>query len=201
MPIEFETTLDQRVDVRRDDLAGAAVLVPPWLGASESDEAMAAIGEFVRGSGALYLADYGKGYNIWWQKPIYDAPGNRLLREAGIGFANDIVWQTELIDASTKAGGQFPVTTVVSMLTDSSAFSGEDLARGATLFGRIYDVLPPTDPLVQLLDAHFEAKILTINPTPATPVSDPFEKALLKRELTLLEATPLEEVTKHGTDW
>ena len=68
-------------------LANADVFIPPWLGSNPSEAALETIGAFVRGGGGLFVCDYGVGYQWWWGRPIYQAPGNLLLREAGIGFA------------------------------------------------------------------------------------------------------------------
>ncbi|MEL6899004.1 MAG: M60 family metallopeptidase, partial [Planctomycetota bacterium] len=71
------------------------------------------------------------------------------------------------------------------------------------LFGVIYkgvnDVLPDGDILQSRLDAEFDRRIQLINPTPATPVTDTFEKALLTQEMTALSQLPVDEVTKHRT--
>ena len=180
------------------DLSGADLYVPPWLGSGEPAANLEAIGDYVRGGGALMMVDYGVGYKWWWGKPVYNAPGNKLLREAGIGFTGEHRWDTGTLDV-TAASGQVTSSDLIAMLKDKSGFSAGDLARGATLFGAIYDPLSPDDPLVKTLDALFDLSILTISPGPSTPVGDAWDQSLLKREQTLLENTPVTEVTKHRT--
>jgi hypothetical protein len=178
-------------------LSNADVLVAGWMGADPSEANLAAIGAFVRGGGGLFIADYGVGYQWWWNKPIHEAPGNRLLREAGLGFAGGHRWDTETLALSDPATGQLDAERLLEALADESSFDDEELDRAGTLFARIYDCLSPEDPLVRRLDAAFADRVDSISPTPATPVSDPWEQALLLRELGLLEATPPDEVVAH----
>jgi MYXO-CTERM domain-containing protein len=179
-------------------LVGAEVLIAGWLGSGPAQATLDAVAEFVRAGGGLFLAEYGVGYQWWWGKPVYDAPGNLLLREAGIGFARNNRWDTGALDVS-PATGHIGVAELLQMLDDASSFSQDERDRASALFGRIYDGLQPDDPLVLALDAGFEAKIETLNPTPATPVSDSWEQALLKRENTLLDAVAVADIEKHRT--
>jgi hypothetical protein len=183
----------------QENLAEAAIFIPPWMGSNVSEDKLEIVREFVRNGGALFLAEYGTGFPTWWGKPVYEAPGNLLLREAGIGFADGLRWDTETIDANGVADGQVHALNLAAMLADPTAFEASLLDRGGVLLGRIFDVLNPQDPLAQWLDTGVWAAVEQINPTPATPVSSNWEKGLLLRELTALEATPVEEVTKHRT--
>ena len=58
----------------------------------------------MRGGGGLFMCDYGVGYEWWWGGPIYEAPGNRLLREAGIGFVGGNRWDNDVINVETADG-------------------------------------------------------------------------------------------------
>ena len=68
------------------DLADANVFVAGWLGHSVSDATLDTIDAFVTDGGGLFIAEYGQGYDWWWAGEVSDAPANRLLRDAGIGF-------------------------------------------------------------------------------------------------------------------
>ncbi|MFH1532715.1 MAG: M60 family metallopeptidase [Pseudomonadota bacterium] len=180
-------------------LFAADVFVPGWLGADVSDLNLYAIGEFVLGGGGLFIADYGVGYQWWWGKPIHQAPGNLLLREAGIGFTSGYMPFTAGIAMIKTATQQINADVLLSMLEDVSSYTADDLTLGLNLLKRIFDALPPGDPLAARLDAAIEAQMAGISPTPATPVSGFWEQALLLRESILLEETPLDEIVKHRT--
>lgn len=181
------------------DIATADLFVAGWLGSSEPQANLDAIAAYVKGGGSLFLADYGQGYDYWWGKPFYEAPGNLLLRTAGLAFAADNVWIDGLIDATHVASGQINADQLLLMLQDSSGYTTDELNEGAHLLAGIYDGLPPNDLLAAQLDSYFLAVINSINPTAATPVTDPFEKALLLREADLLVATAPADVEAHRT--
>ncbi len=181
------------------DIAAADLFVAGWLGSSEPQANLDAIAAYVKGGGSLYLADYGQGYDYWWGKPFYQAPGNLLLRTAGLAFTGDNVWIDGLIDATNAASGQINAAALLDMLNDSSGYTAAELTEGGHLLSNIYDGLPPNDLLAAQLNSFFFAAINSINPTPATPVTDSFEKALLLREADLLVATAPADVVAHRT--
>ena len=82
-------------------LNGAAVFIPGWLGSNVSTSVLNTVATYTRQGGGLFIADFGTGYDWWWNKPIFDAPGNILLREAGIGFPDDT---SAGLNASPAAG-------------------------------------------------------------------------------------------------
>ena len=181
------------------DLQGADVYVPAWLGTSEPAANHAAIGEFVRGGGGLFVVEYGVGYEWWWGGGVPAAQGNQLLRECGIGFPGGTSWLTDVLDATWAASGQVNLEDTIAALQDTAGFSAGDLDRAGVLFGRLPAALGDDDPIVKLLDQLFVDAVGDISPTPATPVSSAWEQGLLWRELALLEATPVAEVTAHRT--
>jgi len=179
-------------------LPGADVFVSAWLGSSEPADNLAAIADFVTAGGALFLAEYGVGYDWWWGGPISAAPGNALLREAGLGFTGGWSWENGLVDATARASGQINAELLLDVLVNgAAAYTPEELDEAAGLLTRIYDALPLDDPLAQELDAAFAGAVAAITPTPATPLSDPFEQAMLLREESILEAVPLADVVEH----
>jgi len=178
-------------------LAGADVLLPGWLGSSEPQSNLDAIAAFVEAGGGLFLADFGWGYTGgWWNKPIAQAPGNLLLRGAGVGFPDGIFWDSGAV-AATPAVGQPNADLLLDLLADSSAATDEEKRFAASVLDSIGDVLPPDDLLLALADRFFDARIASIHATPANPVAELFDQALLRREADLLEATPAAQVTAH----
>ncbi len=174
-------------------LADADVLVG-WLGSSISQSDVDAIVEFARNGGALFLADYGPGYIMWWTGTgIKNAPGNRILRQAGIGFANEGGGSLSI----SRSSGQTTAEDVIKMLDDSSGYSSTNLDIGGTVMGRMFDVLKEGDNLLARLDEKFYERINSIIPSPSNPVSDSFDKALLRRECSILQNTPVEQMTAH----
>ncbi len=179
-------------------LANADVLVG-WLGSNPSQASLDAIAGFVRGGGGLFLAEYGAGYSWWWGKAETDVPGSRLLREAGIGFPYGNRWDTGLIDATAVATGQVGATTVLEVLADSSGFSQAVIDEAAAVMNGMFAVLPAGDTLAAELRQAYDTRITGINPTPATPLTDSFDKALITQEMNLIKDLPAAEVTAHRT--
>ncbi len=181
-----------------DALVTADVFVAGWLGTSEPSDNLDAIADFVTSGGGLFVADYGVGYDWWWGGPMSDAVGNTLLREAGLGFAGGWSWETGVIDASNRASGQVNAGVLLDVLVNGSGgYTPDELTEAATLLTGIYDALPDGDPLEAELDAAFLDAVSAITPTPATPVADDFDQAMLLRETSILEATDLADVVEH----
>lgn len=180
-------------------LAGADVYVPGWLGATVSAGTLAVIGDFVRAGGGLFIADYGVGYSWWWGKPFHEAPGNVLLREAGIGFVGGNTWYEAGLTLFKTPSEHINGEALLSMLDDKSPFTATEQTIGLLLLERIFDALPPGDPLAARLNAAVEVLMEEISPTPDNPISGYWEQALLEREATLLDETPLAEIEKHRT--
>ncbi len=179
-------------------LTNADVLVG-WLGSNPSQASLDAIAGFVRGGGGLFLAEYGAGYSWWWGKAETAVPGSRLLREAGIGFPYGNRWDTGLIDATTVATGQVEAETVIGVLADSRGFSQAVIDEAAAVMNGMFAVLPPGDTLAAELRQTYDTRIQSINPTPATPLTDSFNKALITQEMNLIKDLPPIEVTAHRT--
>ena len=178
-------------------LEGADVFIPPWLGTSLSVEKEESIGQFIRAGGGLFIADYGVGYIWWWGLPVYNAPGNRLLREAGIGFTATNRWDTETLSVVPARTAQIDAEALLAILGGSPPATEGIAQQAAVLLSGIHDILPPDDALVARLVAALDTAFEDIMPSPASPVSDTWEKALLRWELAQLEAMPVDEVQKH----
>ena len=77
------------------------------------------------------------GYDWWWNKYIYQAPGNLLLREAGLGFAGGHQWELGVMDATNCAaavGLQVTAEVVLAMISDSTGYTAEELEERAYVF-------------------------------------------------------------------
>jgi hypothetical protein len=75
----------------------------------------------------------GVGYDWWWNKDMDQAPGNLLLREAGLGFIDGHRWDTDVIDGLIRAdagGLQVTAEVVLAMLSDSTGYTAEELEEG-----------------------------------------------------------------------
>ena len=179
-----------------DALSQADIFVPPWLGANVNQRVLDTIGRFVRAGGGLLICDYGVGYDWWWRKPIHEAPGNILLREAGIGFVGGNRWEVGIVELM-RAEGSLDAAQLIQMLDDPDAFNAAEKERGGALLGKLYDALSPGDPLTHRLDAAFGDAVDSIRPTPAAPVTSAWEKALLTREAGLLGNRPANELSAH----
>lgn len=175
------------------ELADADILIG-WLGSSISQSNVDTITDFARNGGGLFLADYGIGYVWWWGSTgLKNAPANRILRQAGLGVALEGGGSLS-IDASS---GQTTSEDIIDMLKNSSGYSSTDLGIAGTVMGRIFDILPEGDNLLARLDVEFLKRIGTITPTPYSKVYNSFDKALLRRECSILVNTPVEETVAH----
>ena len=184
-----------------NDLPGADVFFAAWLGSKEPDHNLEAIGDFVTVGGGLFMCDYGNGYeDYWWNHTLrYNAPGNRLLREAGIGFCNGGHGGSGAIVATNRSTAKLEFDTALAMLEDSAGYTDAELEQGGELLARVSQVVPDNDILLARRNVVFFDRVEQINPTPATPISDPFEQSLLSQESEILAATPPADVVAHRT--
>ncbi|AQT67148.1 hypothetical protein STSP2_00289 [Anaerohalosphaera lusitana] len=179
----------------QNQLSDADVLVG-WLGSGISNANCQAVIDFVANGGGLFICDYGIGYDWWWGKAIPDAPGNRVCRHAGIGFKNS--WPGGSLPIN-RSSGQTDSDDVINILAGSGSYTTTDRDIAGTVLDGIYNTVASDDALVARMDYEFYERIQTINPSPSSPVSDEFEKALLKRECQILLDTPVEETVAHRT--
>lgn len=175
------------------ELADADMLVG-WLGSSISQSNVDIIVEFARNGGALFLADYGPGYTYWWTGTgVKNAPGNLILRQAGVGFPPEGGGSLSI----AKSSGQTTSENLIDMLDNSSGHSSTDLDIAGTVMGRIFDVLHEGDNLLARLDKKFYERINSITPSPSHSISNSFDKAFLRRECSILQNTPVEDTVAH----
>lgn len=168
-------------------LAGADLFIGGWLGNSEAPENLQALRDFALAGGGLMIAEYGTGYEWWWEKDLPEAPGNLLLREAGIGFSERYpLGYTGTVSVANRAAGQVNAETVLEIIAGVPGYSESDTTRAFWVLSQFATVLPPDDPLQKQVEFVGSMRLSTITATPQTPVSDAQEKALLNWESSLL---------------
>ncbi|MFM7136909.1 MAG: M60 family metallopeptidase, partial [Planctomycetota bacterium] len=180
------------------DLQGAEVLVASWLGAAPSEALFTAVRDFAVGGGGLFIGEYGVGHEWWWGNAPAEIPGNRLLRDAGIGFPGGwphegTSWPVE------RAVGQVTADTILAVLAGSSGLTQSQQLEALAVYRRLNAVLAPDDPLAVQLAAALAERTGMIAPVPAAPVTDAIEKLLLQIEAERLAALPPAAVTAHRT--
>lgn len=178
------------------DLVGADVLIA-WMGNNPSQANMVTVDQYTKDGGGLFLVDYGIGYQWWWNRATPDIPGNQLLRDAGIGFVKD--WPRGGTQAIERATTQITSDDVIAALQDSSGLTPAAKDEIAQVYRKLNEVLGEDDLLQARLDAEFSTRINSINPTPATPVSDSFEQVLLRREMDLIANLAPSQIVAHRT--
>lgn len=177
-------------------LATADVFVAAWLGSTVPAVVLQTIADYTRAGGGLFIADYGVGYDWWWGQATEDIPGNRLLRPAGIGFTKD--WpHGSSAQPINRASGQLSFEDIVAVVNQPGAATQADRDLVTDSLGKLDSVLAPDDILQVSLDAAILGHTSAITPTPATPVSDSFSKALLGWESNYWRSRPVAETVAH----
>lgn len=180
------------------DLVDADVFIPGFMGPNVAQENLDTIADFTRNGGGLFLADYGSGYPRWWDKPVDQAPGNLLLREAGIGFTQ-YYWGSadnfpvDRTDEHVTAEGLLDMLKNPSDYTEAEALHAQDM-----VFHMRY-VLPPDDSYLLDIVNKLDEAVLQVYATPETPVYNWVEKMLLRQEARAMLDTPPREVVAHRT--
>lgn len=179
-------------------LGGADVFVAGWLGSNISASILQTITDYVSGGGGLFLADYGIGYDWWWGQTTENIPGNKLLRPSGLAFTKT-GYHGGGAQTIQRAVGQMSFEDVLSLVADWSSASEAEKTQAAALLTKIDSALADTDTLQAQLDATALASAGTLHPTPTTPVSDSFEKAILTWESNYLLSLPVTQTVAHPT--
>jgi hypothetical protein len=180
------------------DLQGADVLIASWLGVAPTEGMLAAVRDFTIGGGGLFIGEYGIGHEWWWGNGAADVPGNKLLREAGIGFSVEwphggTSWPIE------RAIGQVTTDTILAVLDRASTLDEAGQLEALGVYARLARVLAPADTQASRLATAFTEWTASIYATPATPVTDPIEQVLLQIEADMLAALPASDLTAHRT--
>ncbi len=180
-------------------LVDAEVLIVGWIGNNTSAANIQLVSDFAKDGGGVFVSDYASGYDWWWNKPIHEAPGNILLRDAGILLMPEIVWTSGPVanDATvTNLSGQ-----VVLGVIDKSFAVGEATELLAfSKFAKLLDYLPADDPLRHQLDSAFlEHRFGDVQATPENPQTSSLAKARLTAEASWLARQPVDALPAHPT--
>lgn len=193
----FTNVRDARTATLASDLVGAKVFMAGWMGPELSEATRNTIRNFVVGGGGLFIAEYGIGYDWWWNKDTLDIPGNQLLKDAGIGFRKE--WPHSGEQAVTAADRTTTVDQIEAIFRDPSSVPQSQVIEALNIYSAISGVLASDDSVRARLDLAFAAMTATVNPTPASPVSDDLSKAILNAEMAVLSTQAPEKVKAHRT--
>jgi len=190
---------DVTVSNNWQSLLGTADLLIVELGRNVSASERTAVSNFVQNGGGLITGGTGWGYKSLGSD-LETLDGNLVLREAGLawtdGFRNGTTdatnRSTELANASQALAFAEQFFAGGSGTTDQKEEAGEALQA-------VLEILPASHPLAIDIANAFAGRAAAIAATPATPVSDPLDQAVLTWESEQLQATPVPQVTAHHT--
>ena len=180
------------------DLVDADVFIPGFLGANVAQENLDTIADFTRDGGGLFIADYGAGYLRWWDKAVDEAPGNRLLREAGIGFTK-YYWGSAASFPVDRTDVHVTAEGLLDMLENPSHYTEEEALHAQDMVFHMRYVLPPDDSYLLDIVNKLDEAVLQVYATPETPVYNGVEKMLLRQEARAMLDMPPREVVAHRT--
>ena len=175
------------------ELQTADVYIPSWIGGNTST--VDTIRDFVKGGGGLMINELPSRLSSLWGLAMPDMPGNLILRDAGIGFITS--HNSNGPHAINRATGQTTAEDMLIVLADSSGTTQATRDKSMLIFDQLNKVLAETDTLQTRVNEVFIKRVVTITPTPASPVTDPFEMVLLNRESDLLQEQSISEMTPH----
>ncbi|MES2920383.1 MAG: Ig-like domain-containing protein [Verrucomicrobiota bacterium] len=176
-------------------LANADVCIPGWLGNAPSAALMTAVSDFASTGNALIICDYSPGYTWWWGKSKWDIPGSKVLREAGIGFAEDDYTGGPF--TINRANDQMTLDTVIAILNNPTGYSQNLKDIAAATLTQLSGCLNPNDIAYARLLAAYNSVIGTITPTPQNPITDSLQRALLDFECGYIAKLPPASMTPH----
>ena len=179
-------------------LSGADLLIAE-LGTSVSAAKQTAVTSFVQSGGGLITGGTGWGYASLGYD-LVELDGNQVLRQAGLAWADG--FRSGTTNATRKATSLANATEALDFtqqLWSGGAGTTAQKAEAGEALQTVLSILPDDHPLaIDIADA-FATRAAAISATPATPVSDSLDKAVLTWESNLLLDTPVDEVTAHHT--
>ncbi len=180
-----------------NNLSGTDVLIA-WMGGNPSSESIEAVTKFVQGGGALLLVEFGAGFREhigWWSATLSNSGGNRIMRKAGVVFGGE--WNSAEAPLTVNTTKPISDEMLVSALRTPDAYSASEKIAVAENFSVTTTGLPKNDTLLARLDSSFNQIISTTTPSIAQPVTDAFSKAMLLREVQLLNDLPVQDIRAH----
>ncbi len=157
-----------------------------------------ALATFVQNGGGLLTGGVGWGY----QQVGFDLKtmtGNALLRQAGLAWANGFC-EVNPVQRATALGNASAALTFAQGVWGGTTTGtvAQKLEAGRAAMA-VLDALPAGHALLTSINTAFGTRASTVSATPAAPVSDPLDKAVLTWEAGRLAATPAASVTAHST--
>ena len=179
-------------------LAGADLLVAE-LGPNVSAAKQAAVSNFVQNGGGLITGGTGWGYKQLGND-LVTLDGNEVLREAGIAWADGFrSGTTTATNRSTELANASQALAFAQQLWAGGSGTTAQQEEAGEALQTVLEVLPDDHPLAIAIAAEFSGRAANISATPATPVSDPLDQAVLTWESNQLAKTPVAQVTAHHT--
>lgn len=179
-------------------LAGADLLIAE-IGPGTTAAQQQALRSFVQGGGGLITGGTGWGYQQGGTN-LVTMSGNVVLREAGLSWASG--FRSGTSDATQHS-------TELSNASQALAFAQQVWAGGNGTVAQkeeagralqtVLSVLPSDHALAIAINDAFADRAANIFATPASPVSDVLDQAVLTWESNLLAATPVSQVVAHHT--
>jgi len=150
-----------------------------------------------RGRGLFASAS---GYQWAWSEWLPAAPTNRLLREAGLGWAAGTVKKMETLTQPNLRGSRFSnVRNVIEALRSGGLKDRPARAEAGCAAAAVLSVLPEEEGLAQELGAALLRLSERLCPSPKSPVSDPLDRVALEWEAGIVARTPVDQVKPHRT--
>ncbi|MEM9367469.1 MAG: M60 family metallopeptidase [Planctomycetota bacterium] len=178
-------------------LPEADVFVAGWLGSRVSDRVLASIASFVKQGGGLFIAEYGVGYQWWWNAPVYEAPANRLLRDAGIVFGSGYENHTGLIALRAIRSKSLTTNDFVNANRLAALVKQTEANQLAHTMNVLLSGLPKNHAVRAAVESVLQKRAQELHATPSSPVEAPMDRAALTWEARSLVETPVQRVRAH----
>ncbi len=191
------TNVTQRGDW--ENVLGAADVLVTELGRNVSTAKQNAVSSFVQNGGGLVTGGTGWGYKqLGADLPTMD--GNVILRNAGIVWADGFRdGTTNATNRSSEFGNATTALDFAQQVWNGGAGSQNQRNEAGQALKAVQTALPADHPLMVQLSAAFTSRAGQVSATPATPVSDVLDQAVLTWESNQLQATPVTDVEAHHT--
>ena len=179
-------------------LASADLLIAE-LGPSVTTAQQQAVSTFVQGGGGLITGGTGWGYQSGGTD-LVTMSGNVVLREAGLAWASGFrSGTTDATQRSTALANASQALAFAQQLwAGGSGTTAQEEEAGRAL-QTVLTVLPADHPLAIDISNAFASRASLLSATPATPISDVLDQAVLTWESNQLANTPVAQVTAHHT--
>ncbi|HEX6964074.1 MAG TPA: NPCBM/NEW2 domain-containing protein, partial [Lacipirellula sp.] len=182
----------------QNGLAGADLLIAE-IGPGTTTAQQNALRTFVQGGGGLITGGTGWGYEQGGTN-LVTMGGNAVLREAGLAWASGFRnGTTEATSRSTELANASQALAFAQQVWAGGGGTTAQKEEAGRALQTVLTVLPSNHPLYIEINDAFAARAAGVAATPATPVSDVLDQAVLTWESNRLAATPVAQVTAHHT--